>query len=333
MGSLIQLLDRPIAYQPAFAQLRAGKVKSGPTAAVLLSQFVYWHNRMDGEWMYKTREDIKKETGLSRDEQETARKRLIALGVLQEELRGVPATLHYKINTERLEQLLLAPDRVESQMGAIPPTRKRGSRQLDGGNATNKKAATPPTSRGDSCQQAGGDPANFLTGDYTESTQEITQEITLSPGEKKSVDNFSEEISAAAISDAEKKLWGTADDLAFAKWFYGTIVELHERAAEYDGMVSRPREPNWLVWANDTRLLRQEQGCNHRQMQDMVERVQCDRFWCPKIQSPATLRSNWPGLALRLCPADLASAGGAHQSSYENTDYRAGDLSGFRVFN
>lgn len=314
MGSLIQLLDRPIAYQPAFAQLRSGKVKSGPTAAVLLSQLVYWHNRMDGEWLYKTREDIKKETGLSRDEQETARKRLIALGVLQEELRGVPATLHYKINSERLEQLLLAPDRVESQMGATPPTRKRGSRQLDGGNAPNKKAATPPTSGGESNQQAGGDPANFLTGDYTESTQEITQEITLSPEEKNAVDNFSEETCDVAISDPEKKRWGTAGDLNFAKWFYGTIVELHERAAEYDGMVSRPREPNWLAWSNETRQLREKQGCSHQQMQDMVERIQRDQFWCPKIQSPTTLRSKWPDLALRLCSTSLVNPGDAFGS-------------------
>lgn len=169
MSSLIKLLDRPVAYQPAFAQLRAGKVKSGPSAAVLLSQFVYWHNRMGGEWMYKTREDIKKETGLSRDEQETARKRLVALGVLQEELRGVPATVHYKINTGRLEVLLLAPDQAESQMGATPPTRKRQSRQLDGGNTPNKMAVTPPTSRGNTASKMVVIPPTFL--------QEITQRV------------------------------------------------------------------------------------------------------------------------------------------------------------
>jgi hypothetical protein len=63
---------------------------------------VYWHNRMDGGWMYKTQANITSETALTRDEQETARKRLIALGVLEEELRGVPATMHYRINAERL---------------------------------------------------------------------------------------------------------------------------------------------------------------------------------------------------------------------------------------
>ncbi|RXJ10458.1 primosomal protein I [Lelliottia nimipressuralis] len=310
MGTLIQLLDRPIAYQPAFAQLRAGKVKSGPAAAVLLSQLVYWHNRMDGEWMYKTREDIKKETGLSRDEQETARKRLVALGVLQEDLRGVPATVHYKIDTERLEALLLAPDRAESQMGATPPTRRRQSRQLDGGNTPNKMAATPPTSRGESRQQAGGDPANFLTGDYTESTQEITQEITQKAEEDFSVDNFSEIYPEAAIFDAKKKLWGTADDLEFAQWFYASIVELHERAAEFDGMISRPREPDWPVWADEIRKLREEQGCEHRQMRNMVERIQRDPWWCPKVQDAKTLHKNWPELVLRLCPVNLAEGNG-----------------------
>ncbi|WP_371972773.1 primosomal protein I [Lelliottia nimipressuralis] len=316
MSSLIRLFDRPIAYQPAFAQLRAGKVRAGPVAAVLLSQFVYWHNRMDGEWMYKTREDIKKETGLSRDEQETARKRLVALGVLEEQLRGVPATLHYRINSVRLEALLLSPDREESQMGATPPTRRRQSRQQDGGNTANKMVETPPASRGEPCQQAGGDPANFLTGDYTESTQEITQEITQSPGEKNSVDNFS----AAAIFDAGKNQWGSDGDLEFAEWFFASIVELHEKAAEYDGMISRPREPDWPLWANEVRLLREEQGCNHQQMRNLVERIQRDSFWCPKIQTADVLRNKWPDLVLRLSPVSLANVGGAFAASFKCDD-------------
>lgn len=285
-------------------------------AAVLLSQFVYWHNRMDGEWMYKTREDIKKETGLSRDEQETARKRLVALGVLEEQLRGVPATLHYRINSVCLEALLLSPDREESQMVAIPPTRRRQSRQQGGGNTPNKMVETPPTSKGEPCQQDGGDPANFLTGDYTESTQEITQEITQSLGEKNSVDNFS----AAEIFDAGKNQWGSDDDLEFAEWFFASIVELHEKAAEYDGMISRPREPDWPLWANEVRLLREEQGCNHQQMRNLVERIQADSFWCPKIQTADALRSKWPDLVLRLSPVNLANVGGAFAVSFKCDD-------------
>lgn len=315
MSPLIKLLDRPIAYQPAFAQLRAGKVKSGPAAAVLLSQLVYWHNRMDGEWMYKTREDIKKETGLSRDEQETARKRLVALGVLQEDLRGVPATVHYKINTERLEALLLAPDRAESQLGATPPTRWRQCTQLDGGNAPNKMAETPPTSRGESRQQAGGDPANFLTGDYTESTQEITQEITQKAEEDFSVDNF------------------PGEDLKFCEWFFSRIVELHERAAEFDGMMSRPDEPDWTEWVNEIRLLREEQGCDHVQMRRLVERIHGDQFWCSRVKTADALRSKWAELVVKLCPGNLADPPrqSVFDDEYYKNDSEAAAKAGFRV--
>lgn len=315
MSSLIKLLDRPVAYQPAFAQLRAGKVKSGPSAAVLLSQFVYWHNRMGGEWMYKTREDIKKETGLSRDEQETARKRLVALGILQEELRGVPATVHYKINTERLEVLLLAPDQTESQLGATPPTRRRQHTQLDGGIPANKIVETPPTSKVDSRQQAGGDPANFPTGDYTESTQEITQEITQRAGEEFSVDNFSEE------------------DLKFSEWFFARVVEMHERAAEFDGTMSRPDEPDWTEWVGEVRLLREEQGCDHTQMRRMVERIQGDPFWCPRVKTAHALRDKWADLVVRLCPVSLADP--PRQSTFDDEYYKNDSESaakaGFRI--
>ncbi len=185
MSTLIQLLDRPIAYNPAFANLRSGKVKSGPVAAVFLSQIVYWHNRMDGGWLYKTQADIASETALTRDEQETARKRLVALGVLEERRRGVPATMHYRINTERLEALLLetikpvkkvAQDKTRMRHSQNVETPQSGlvqSRKLDCGDAANKNVDMPQTSMGGSPEQACGDPANFHTGDYTENTQDI----------------------------------------------------------------------------------------------------------------------------------------------------------------
>ncbi|MEQ0263487.1 conserved phage C-terminal domain-containing protein [Klebsiella sp. CN_Kp073] len=187
MSTLIQLLDRPIAYNPAFAKLRVGKVKAGPVAAVFLSQMVYWHNRMDGGWMYKTQADIASETALTRDEQETARKRLIALGVLEEDRRGVPATMHYRINAERLEALLIEMAKPakkvtkdksrlrDVQNVETPQSGLVQSRKLDCGDAANKNVEMPQTSMGDSPEQACGGPANFPTGDYTETTQENTQ--------------------------------------------------------------------------------------------------------------------------------------------------------------
>lgn len=189
MGNLIKLLDRPVAYQPAFAMLRAGKVKAGPVAAVFLSQLVYWHNRMDGAWIYKTQADITTETSLTRDEQETARKRLIAIGVLEEQLRGVPATMHYRVNSERLEALLLeyveSPVKKETKqktrMGnyqnvETPQTGMGHSHKQECGVTTNKNAEIPQTSMWQPNKQVCGEATDFLTGDYTESTQESTKD-------------------------------------------------------------------------------------------------------------------------------------------------------------
>jgi hypothetical protein len=86
---------RTVAYYPAMV-----KLTKSVTAAVLLSQFMYWREKewdADG-WLYKTQPEISEETGLSRKEQETARKRLRELGILEEEKRGVPARLFYRIN-------------------------------------------------------------------------------------------------------------------------------------------------------------------------------------------------------------------------------------------
>ena len=104
--TITSLLDRPIAFQRAFVDLGIGI-----TGALLLSQAVYWANRTDDEdgWFYKTQDEWQSETGLTRTEQETARRRLIALGVMSEERRGIPARLFFRLNEEVLvSQLTLA---------------------------------------------------------------------------------------------------------------------------------------------------------------------------------------------------------------------------------
>lgn len=96
-------LRRPVAYHRVFADL-AGRVSAG----LMLSQAYYWTPRTADEdgWFFKSREEWQEETGLSRSEQESARKRLVELGVLQEELRGMPGRLHFRIDMERLVALL-----------------------------------------------------------------------------------------------------------------------------------------------------------------------------------------------------------------------------------
>jgi len=97
------LLDRPIAFHRCLAEL-GGSVNAG----LMLSQAVYWAKRTkaaDG-WFWKTAEEWQDETYLTRTEQATARKQLKRLSCWQEELRGVPAKLFYRVNLDELDRLL-----------------------------------------------------------------------------------------------------------------------------------------------------------------------------------------------------------------------------------
>ena len=103
--SILTLLDRPIAFNRTFVDLGVGI-----TGALMLSQCVYWSTRTrDGSgWFYKTQAEWQRETGLTRREQETARKKLVGQGYLQEQKRGVPCKVYFCLNREALEADLMA---------------------------------------------------------------------------------------------------------------------------------------------------------------------------------------------------------------------------------
>lgn len=163
MSNLISLLDRPIAYQACFVRF------GGVTGAVLLSQLVYWHNRMDGSWFYKTQKEIKSETGLTREEQETARRRLVSADVLEEKRRGVPAKLYFRVKADRLEELLLKGE-------TKTKTSMRDSRIQESGKGADKIAENTHASLRETHSPACGNPAFIHTVDYQETTTEITSE-------------------------------------------------------------------------------------------------------------------------------------------------------------
>lgn len=125
---VLSLLDRPIAYHRVFVTL-TGSV----TAAVLLSQAVYWSRRTgeNGGWWWKTAADWTEETGLTRREQETARAILRELGFWQEEKRGIPARLWFFLDVPALETVLCETSMAESAKLAWrkPPNWHGGNRQ------------------------------------------------------------------------------------------------------------------------------------------------------------------------------------------------------------
>jgi hypothetical protein len=100
---LVDALDRPIAFHRCFVTI-TGSI----TAALMLSQAVYWSKRSkDPEgWFYKTAEEWMEETGMTRSEQEDSRRRLIAYGFVSEVRKGMPAKLHYRVNAEAINLAL-----------------------------------------------------------------------------------------------------------------------------------------------------------------------------------------------------------------------------------
>lgn len=136
---ILQHRCRVVAFYPELARA-VGSVKAG----LLLSQFLYWSRNR--EWVHKTREEIYESTGLSRQEQETARALLKELGILEEKYRGMPRRLFFRIDTDRLLQVL--EEKLQERQGdPNSKSRPEGMALSEGEFSANKKATFPPTRR------------------------------------------------------------------------------------------------------------------------------------------------------------------------------------------
>jgi hypothetical protein len=105
----------------------------------MLSQGLYWAERAKGDgWFYKSREEWKAETGLTRDEQETARRKLRDRGLPRERLAGNPRRLFFCVDLERVAVALA--ERLYPAAGfppaQNPPTSRCETNHLDGGKPT-----------------------------------------------------------------------------------------------------------------------------------------------------------------------------------------------------
>ena len=105
LARLWPLLGRPIAFHRRLVDL-TGSIK----ATLMLSQAIYWMRhgkdiRQHDGWFFKTMEQWRWETGLSRHEQVRARARLREIKVLQERMQKLPAKLHFRVDGEALAAL------------------------------------------------------------------------------------------------------------------------------------------------------------------------------------------------------------------------------------
>lgn len=143
---LQQLHQRPIAYYPIYRN-----VTGSTTAAVLLSQLMFWFSKKDK--FFKTNEDIMKETMLTENELRTAKKVIKDLPFIIVTREQIPAKTFYKIDWEIYEMHLnhvLPSSSVDStQLDELNPrnsTRDNHSTTTKTTTKTTSKNSLPPLS-------------------------------------------------------------------------------------------------------------------------------------------------------------------------------------------
>jgi len=190
MLEILEQLGPWVSYPP-----RLAKCLGGVKEAIFLTHILWWKKRSEDGWVFRTREDIERDTGLSRWEQETARRNLRQLGVLREEYRGIPRRLFFYVDMGKLDEVWKSfiessnsPEPAPMPVGRdthrnasyinahqqvgdqtqivgnqkLAPSDFSGDLQLAGGNTSDKQVEIPPTSRLDSRQQAGGNTSDYL---------------------------------------------------------------------------------------------------------------------------------------------------------------------------
>jgi hypothetical protein len=110
------LPNRTVGYSPDLA-----RAVGGATIGLFLSQLLFLSDKGANPegWVYKSEAEMGRETGLTKREQQTARRKLLSLGVIQIERRGFKFTYHFKIVWERLYQVI-----EKFQRGQTVPTEK-----------------------------------------------------------------------------------------------------------------------------------------------------------------------------------------------------------------
>lgn len=295
--SIIDIMARPIAFNRAFVDLGLGMC-----GAMMLSQALYWRTRTKAEdgWFYKSQKEWQAETGMTRREQETARRRLTEAGILQEKRKGVPARLHFRVDIEALETAL---EELSSRMAESANQECTDNENNSLAESANQVCTDGATSMAESANQectkapgSDGGKRQSITEITSETTPETTAERTSGPDRSDASRAPDGPDHPTATQPAPRpgaaiehgRFWGTQEDHDLATWMWDQLVrQLGE---------DRPKEPNFARWSNTIRLMREQDKRDHRSIQRLYEWCRQHTFWSAHVQCPDKLREKWPQL-------------------------------------
>jgi hypothetical protein len=130
------LPNRVVGYSPDLA-----RAVGGATIGLYLSQLLFLSDKGHNPegWVYKSEAEMGKETGLTKREQQTARRKLLALGVIAIMRGGWKNTYHFKVIWEKLYKVI-----EQFQRGQTVPTEKPKPTQNVAAQSEHNVSTEPP---------------------------------------------------------------------------------------------------------------------------------------------------------------------------------------------
>jgi hypothetical protein len=145
LTDFLEGIGRPATYYPSLR-----KITGGTTATLFLCQLIYWKGKEadPGGWIYKTAADMEDETGLSYEEQKTARRKLIEANLIEEHYARLDHQMKFRVNFDALN---------ERWGNGHPPVPERGNALF--GNAESQGSLNE----------------SYITAENTESLPKVTE--------------------------------------------------------------------------------------------------------------------------------------------------------------
>ena len=202
------LPNRVVGYSPDLARM-----VGGATIGLFLSQLLFLSDKGANPegWVYKSEAEMGRETGLTKREQQTARRKLLSLGVITIMRGGFRNTYHFKVIWEKLYQVIAG-----IQWPQIVSTEKSERQQT----VSTEPVQNVPTQPPECLQNVSTErPQNVATHSRDNNTENKETEKTIRENQiiwNKTIDQLKE---AQPLEDVAARLSGT------------TLIEVTDAAA------------------------------------------------------------------------------------------------------
>lgn len=134
-----QLIRRLLPTHFFIYEAGLAHILGSPNDALIIGNLLYWKGLgAKGEYIYKTISEMQRDTGLAESQQRAAIKRCVEKGLLEVQLKGIPAKRHFKLYINNLKELIASSEIIAE----LDPKNARLSRLVKDRTITNNTQKT-----------------------------------------------------------------------------------------------------------------------------------------------------------------------------------------------